>query len=95
MEILQTIWTTLTTPNETLSAILFFPFYFVDIFINMLLFTTILDIKSTKKRKILYVTTLGIITYILRTFIPDPYGVLLNLTILLMYLKFVLYASWL
>ena len=95
MEILQTIWTTLTTPNETLSAILFFPFYFVDIFINMLLFTTILDIKSTKKRKILYVTTLGIITYILRTFIPDPYGVLLNLTILLMYIKFVLNASWL
>ena len=95
MEILQTILTTLTTPNETLSAILFFPFYFVDAIVNMLLFTTVLDIKTTKKRKIAYVITWGIVGYIIRNFIPDPYGVLLNLTIMLLLIKFVVNASWL
>ena len=94
MEIFQTIWTALTTPNETLAAILFFPFYFVDIFVNMLLFTTILNIKTTKKRKFLYVIFLGVIAYILRNFIPDPYGGALNLIISLFFIKFVLKTSW-
>jgi len=39
MEIFQTIWTALTTPNETLVAILSFPIYFVEAIVNMLLFT--------------------------------------------------------
>ena len=52
MEIFQTIWTALTTPNETLSTILMFPIYFIDALVNMLLFTTILDIKAEKKNKI-------------------------------------------
>lgn len=89
MEIFQTIWTALTTPNETLAAIFFFPFYFVDIFVNMLLFTTILDIKTSKRRKFLYVIFLGIIAYVLRNFIPDPYGGILNLIISLVLIKFV------
>lgn len=95
MEIFQTIWTALTTPNETLAAIFFFPFYFVDIFVNMLLFTTILDIKTSKRRKFLYVIFLGIIAYVLRNFIPDPYGGILNLIISLVLIKFVLQTSWL
>lgn len=45
MEIFQTIWTALTTQNETLSTILLFPIYFIDIWVNMLLFTTIFDIS--------------------------------------------------
>jgi len=49
MEIFQTIWTALTTPNETLVAILSFPIYFVEAIVNMLLFTTILNIKTTRK----------------------------------------------
>lgn len=94
MEILQTIWTTLTTPNETLSAILFFPFYFVDVLVNMLLFTTILNIKTTRKRKIIYVIILGILACIIRNFVPDPYSIILNLSAMLLLIKFVLNVSW-
>ena len=39
MEIFQTVWTALTTPNEILTTILCFPIYFVDAIVNMLLFT--------------------------------------------------------
>ncbi len=94
MEIFQTVWTALTTPNEILTTILCFPIYFVDAIVNMLLFTTILDIKTTRKRKVLYVLVWGIIGYIIRTFIPDPYGSVLNLAFMLILIKFILNTSW-
>lgn len=95
MEIFQNIWTALTTPNETLTAILCFPIYFVDALVNMLLFTTILNIKTPKKRKVLYVFTWGLIGSVIRSFIPDPYSVILNFTIILFLIKFILNTSWL
>ena len=95
MEIFQTIWTTLTTQNERLATILFFPMYFIVTFVNMLLFTTILDIKSTKKSKIIYVFSIGTIAFLFRTFIPDPYGIFANMIMVILLIKFILKASWL
>lgn len=90
MEIFQTIWTTLTTPNETLTTILSFPIYFIEAIVNMLLFTTILNIKTTKKRKIIYVLILVFLAYISRNFIVDPYGGILNLIVSLICIKFII-----
>lgn len=95
MEIFQTVWTALTTPNETLSAILFIPIYFIDVLVNMLLFTTLLNIETTRKRKICYVVILGAIACIARSFISDPYGGTLTLVISLFLIKFVFRTSWL
>lgn len=95
MEIFQTIWTALTTPNETLSTILAFPISFIEAIVNMLLFTTILNIKATRKRKIIYVFLLVVIAYISRNFIPNPYGIFLNFALILLLSKFVLNISWL
>ena len=95
MEIFQTIWTALTTQNETLSTILLFPIYFIDIWVNMLLFTTIFDIKATKKSKIIYVLSMGAIAFLFRTFIPEPYGIFLNIIMVILLVKFILKASWL
>ena len=95
MEIFQTIWTALTTQNETLTTILMFPIFFVDILVNMLLFTTIFDIKATKKSKIIYVLSMGIIAFLSRTFIPDPYGIFINMIMVILLIKFILKASWL
>ena len=95
MEIFQTIWTALTTQNETLSTILMFPIYFIDALVNMLLFTTILDIKAEKKNKIIYVVSISIIAFITRKFIPDPYGIFANMIMVVLLIKFILKASWL
>ena len=95
METLQTIWTALTTPNETLTAILTFPIYFIDILVNMLLFTAILNIKATKKNKFLYVFILGVIACISRNFISDPYNVFLNIVSILLLAKVIFRISWL
>ena len=93
MEIFQTIWTALTMPNETLSAILYFPMYFVDAITNMLLFTTLFDIKASKKAKIIYVIGMVILAFISRTFIPDPYATLIDVFTGFIFIKFVLKAN--
>ena len=94
MEIFQTIWTALTTPNETISTILYFPMYFIDTFVNMLLFTTLLDIKASKKCKIIYVLIVGIVAFLSRTFIPNPYATFLNMITVLISIKFIFKVSW-
>ncbi|MCI9281592.1 MAG: GHKL domain-containing protein [Bacilli bacterium] len=93
MEIFQTIWTTLTTPNESLSAILFCPFFFLDVFVNMLLFTTILDIKTTRKAKTIYVIFMSFVAILCRNFLPAPYNIFINITLLILLVKFLLKAS--
>ncbi len=94
MEIFQTIWTAMTTENEVALLLLCFPLYFVDTLINMLLFTTILNISASKKSKVLYVTIMGFIAFIDRSFVPDPYGTFLNLIIGIILIKFILKTTW-
>ena len=61
----------------------------------MLLFTTILNIKTTKKSKIIYVIIWGIVGYLIRNFIPDPYGALINIPAIVVLIRFILKTSWL
>ena len=58
MEILQTIWNALTTENQNLIKIISIPLGVLEVIITMLLFTTILNISSTKKQRLLYVSIL-------------------------------------
>ena len=51
MEIFQTIWTALTTPNELLAKIMLIPLAFLEAFVSMLFFTTVLNIQTSKKQK--------------------------------------------
>ena len=73
MDILQAIWSALTTPNEMLTKILFIPINFLDAFIGMLFFTTILNIDASKKRKIVYVLVYGAIGTIISLAAPSSY----------------------
>ena len=90
MEIFQTIWTALTTQNEELASILCIPFFFLDTLVNMLLFTTILDIHASKKRKIIYFVCMAVVAIISRNFIPNPYATFINLIFGILLIKFIL-----
>ncbi len=74
MELLNNIWTALTTENEILINILYVPLAFIEAYVFMLLFTEVLNIPSTKKQKILYVSIIAIIGIICSSFIPKPYS---------------------
>ncbi len=81
MQILQTIWTALTTENEGLVNILNIPLSFIEAYISMVIFTTFFNIKSTIKTKLLYIFSFSILGYFIRILVPDPYGSFLNLII--------------
>lgn len=90
MNTIQTIWSALTSQNETLTNILFIPLTFLDAFIGMLYFTSILNIKTTKKRKITYVVTYGIVANLIAFLIPKPYYVFVNIIVWPMMIFFIL-----
>ena len=79
MEILQTIWTALTTENEMLTLIICSPLTFLEVYISSLIFTTILNIKSNNKTFIMYVTLFSIIALLDIFIIPAPFNTFINL----------------
>lgn len=81
MEIFQTISKILTTPNMELCNLLLIPLTFIEIWVGMLLFTTLLNFNATKKQKIIYVLTLSILGNICNILIPKPLGLYLNIII--------------
>lgn len=81
MNTLQTIWSALTVENEMLTNILGIPLTFIDISVCMLYFSSILNIKSTKRQKLLYITIYGIIANIAMFTIPSSYRIFFNILI--------------
>ena len=83
MEILQTIWASLITPNEGVISFIFndfgFPFIFIELTVNMLLFTSVLNISSTKKQKITYVLASAFISLISILIFPKIYVNYINM----------------
>ena len=79
MEIFNTIFETLTTPNEWISNIICSPLIVVESMIAMLLFTTLLDIKATRKQNIYYVLLISFGCLCSKFIVPSPYGTLLNI----------------
>lgn len=88
MEILNNIWTILNTPNQELVNILLIPIGIIEIFLTMLLFLSIFNIKATKKQKITYVILSYIISLLSVSVIPNPLNILFN------YLMFIIISHY-
>ena len=95
MQIFQTIWTAMTTPNDIALSIVGFLSCFIEASVNVLLFTSILNIKTTRKAKTLYIITISLLGFCSRTFVPDPYGIFINILIIICSIKFILKTTWL
>ena len=78
MEVLNNIWTAISTPNKELLNILTIPLFFVENFLTMTLFLSMLNISSSKLQKILYVTIMSIISIIISFIIPSPFYIVVN-----------------
>lgn len=79
MNIFQNIWVALTSENIVLVDVFVCIFIFIEAYISMLLFTTILNIKSEKKQKLLYVFLFSVFSILSRLFIPEPFNTFINL----------------
>ena len=87
MEIFQTIWTALTTENELLAKFLVTPITFIENIVSMLLFTTLLNINSTKNNKLKYVLIVSIIGTTFNIVVPNPYRSFINLALIFVCIK--------
>ncbi len=90
MEIFQTIWTSLTTENEVITNIITTPLYFIDAYISMLLFTTVLNIKCTKKQQLFYVLAISIFSIFSKFVISTPYDSFINAIAMVLSIIFIL-----
>lgn len=81
MNTIQTIWSALTSQNETLTNMLLIPLAFLDIYVGMLFFTSVLNIKSNRKSRIIYVLVYGIVANLITFLIPQPYYIFVNLIV--------------
>ena len=95
MNILQTIWSALTSPNEDLFKVLAIPLNFLDAYVGMLFFTTILNIETKTKNKIIYVVAYGILSNILTFAIPASYKIFINMIIWPFMIFFILKITFL
>lgn len=79
MDILNSIWTAISTPNIVLVNIcIAFLIIFIEAPLTFSLISNVFNIKFTKKQKILYISTTGIIAVIATFFMPWPYNIILN-----------------
>lgn len=83
METLNAVWTALTSTNEKLINIISIPIYFIDAYVVMSLFTTILNFENSKKQRIQYVLFLSIIAFIIRIIFQNPLATYLNMALTL------------
>ena len=78
MEVLNNIWTAISTPNEGLVNVLAIPSTLLENLLIMFLFLSILGINSSRKQKILYVVIMSCISLISMYLIPTPFNLFLN-----------------
>lgn len=74
MELLNNIWTSLTTENEILTTVTGLPFIFLEMYVYMCLFTSVLNIPYTKKQKALYILLSSLVGILCSVLIPKPYS---------------------
>lgn len=87
MEIFQTIWTALTNENEFLSRVVFIPITFLETYINMLLFTTLLKINASGSNKLKYFLFVSVLGTTFNILVPNPYRSFINLALMLICTK--------
>lgn len=95
MNILQTIWSEMTVINTKFIQIISIPFTFIEIFITMLLFITILNVNATKKQKLIYIFSLSAVSILVQHLVPSPYNSFVNIVFTLIFMKFIFKLNFL
>lgn len=90
MEIFNSIWNALITPNENLLNIIMIPLFLVEALITMHLFLNVIGMNSTKSQRMLYTILISIISIFTIFVIPNPFNIYTNyfMMILLAYIIF-------
>ena len=79
MDILNSIWTAISTPNEGLISLLSIPIVlFIESPLTFYLINTVFKLTSINKQKFLYIIVTGLIAILGISIIPSPFNLILN-----------------
>lgn len=82
MEILNNIWSALSTENEVFVKLIMIPSALIEAYFSLLMFCTILKIEYTRFQKYIYIFGMSSISTISLNFIPSPANTLVNYIVL-------------
>lgn len=95
MDILNSIWMAISTPNPELLTILSIPLLiFVEIPLALSLISNFFNISFSKKQKIIYVIGTSIIAILVANFIGFPYNIVINYISSFIILFFVMHLNF-
>ena len=89
MEILNNIWNAISTPNEGLINIVSIPLMFLELTLIMYTFIYLLNIKATKKQKILFIILSSLEGLLSSLLIPTPVNSFINYIIMFFMVYFI------
>ena len=90
MEVLNNVWTALTTPNEGLINVSsIFILFFIETPLVMYMFIYALNITASKKQKIYFVILMSIVGILANYIIPSPFNVMFNYGMLVLLIYFI------
>ena len=90
MEILQTIWSALTTENEFIMKLISIPFTFIELAITILLSDILLNLNISKKNIIIYILSSSLVSILSSFLLSDTLKVIINIIYTPLFAVFVL-----
>ncbi len=95
MEVLNNIWMAISVPNENIISSLSLPILFIENYLAILIFSSILDLSFTRKQKILYVIISSLGGIISINFLPIPFNTFINFIFITILVYKLLNLGWL
>ena len=86
MEILNNIWSLLTTENEFVTSLVVLPLYFVETYLSLYTFSILLKMELSKNQKFIYVITISLVIISTNFFVNEPFNVIINYVIVFLLL---------
>lgn len=93
MEPLSILWNVLTNENEKLTQYVSLSLTFIEIFVTMKLFTTLLDISYTKKQRNIYIIVMGLATILTNLLVQNTLNIFIALFVLPIIIKYTFKTS--
>lgn len=93
-EFFQNVWTLLTTENVELVKLVVIPLTYLENIVTILLFSTVLKIKSSKKQKALFVFSFSTCALLINNFLPSSYAPFINIIAFVLLTKFTLKTTF-
>ncbi len=95
MELLHNLWNVLCTEDKNIAKYTLLSLTFIESYVMMKLFTSILDIEYTKKQSLIYIIAMSFFIIISNLFIPKEYSIFIHLVLTFVIIKLIFKVTFL